>query len=224
MRRPAVLDTRFSGSRSHAQARCFVVAPLRVDRREVLRICAERVHVARTAPSRTAGTSAAGMCEKNRGSDCRLVAEHVLAGLASTRSGGCASRCRVRRHRLRHERRVHLVRNAASRAVRLNMNTCRGAIASRGSVDFHLCGAVLVDQRVDLDLLRLAERIDVVEQRVNSLTAAMLYDCRRPPRPERPIGALSGSRRRCWARPGKTRARCTSLPACCAYSQAPPEQ
>ena len=33
-------------------------------------------------------------------------------------------------------------------------------------VDLHLRRAVLVDQRVDLDLLRLAERIDVVEQRV----------------------------------------------------------
>ena len=33
-------------------------------------------------------------------------------------------------------------------------------------VDLHLRGAVLVDQRVDLDLLGLAELVDVVEQRV----------------------------------------------------------
>ncbi len=33
-------------------------------------------------------------------------------------------------------------------------------------IDLHLRRAVLVNQRVDLDVLRLAERIDVVEQRV----------------------------------------------------------
>jgi hypothetical protein len=33
-------------------------------------------------------------------------------------------------------------------------------------VDLHLRRAVLVDQRVDLDVLRFAERVDVVEQRI----------------------------------------------------------
>src|SRR5690606_2973969 len=33
-------------------------------------------------------------------------------------------------------------------------------------IDLHLGGAVFVDQRVDLDVLRLAERVDVVEERI----------------------------------------------------------
>jgi hypothetical protein len=33
-------------------------------------------------------------------------------------------------------------------------------------VDFHLRRAILVDQRIDLDVLRLAEGVDIVEQRI----------------------------------------------------------
>jgi hypothetical protein len=41
-------------------------------------------------------------------------------------------------------------------------------------VDLHLCRAVLGDEGVDLDVLVLAELVDVIEVRVELLTAAML--------------------------------------------------
>ena len=61
-----------------------------------------------------------------------------------------------------------LCRSAASRAVRLNRNawSARSSGCAVQQIDLHLRRPVLVDQRVDLDVLRLAEGIDVVEQRI----------------------------------------------------------
>ena len=53
-------------------------------------------------------------------------------------------------------------------------------------VDFHLRGARFVDQRVDVEILRLAECIDVVEQRVELVDrrdAVGLAPDLGPPRP-----------------------------------------
>ena len=110
------------------------------------------------------------MCEKNSGVgvpsairedvllrlgvDDALVDVHGAAGLLGMRLG--------------HERGVHLV---AQRGF------ARGALEEEGlvgeveriavqQVDLHLRGAVLVDQRVDLDVLVLAELVHVVEQRI----------------------------------------------------------
>ena len=83
-----------------------------------------------------------------------LVDVHGAAGLA--------------RHRLRHERRVHLVaeRRLARRALEHEHLVGERHRVAVDQVDLHLRRAVLVDQRVDLDLLRLAEGVDVVEQRI----------------------------------------------------------
>ena len=44
----------------------------------------------------------------------------------------------------------------------------------RGQVDLHPRRAGLMDQRIDVEVLRLAESIDVVEQWIDSSTAATL--------------------------------------------------
>ena len=61
-----------------------------------------------------------------------------------------------------------LWRSAASRAVRLNRKTwsARSSGCAVDQVDLHLRRAVLVDEGVDLDVLVLAELVDVIEQRV----------------------------------------------------------
>ena len=72
----------------------------------------------------------------------------------------------LRRDRLRHEGRVHLVaeRRLADRALEqehLVGELDRIAVAQ---IDLHLRRAVLVVQRVDLQPLRLGEAVDVVEE------------------------------------------------------------
>ena len=59
-----------------------------------------------------------------------------------------------------------LWRSAASRTVRLNRNTLVGELERIAvqEVDLHLRRADLVDQRVDLQFLRLAVLVDVFEQ------------------------------------------------------------
>ena len=97
--------------------------------------------------------------------------------------------------RLRHERRVHLVaqRRLARRALeqeRLVRQVQRIAVQE---VDLHLRRAVLVDQRVDLDVLRLAERVDVVEQRIELVDRRdAVALAARLCAPERPTGGFSG--------------------------------
>ena len=110
------------------------------------------------------------MCEKNSGEgrpsaslktfcagaaiDDALVDVHRAAGFA--------------RHRLRHERRIHLVtqRRFARRALEQKHLVGERQRIAVQQIDLHLRRAVFMDQRVDLDVLRLAERIHVVEQRI----------------------------------------------------------
>ncbi len=97
------------------------------------------------------------------------VAEDVLAGLGVDDALVDVHRAaRLARERLRHERRVHLVpqRRLARGALeqeRLVGEVERVAVVQ---VDLHLRGAGLVDQRVDVEVLRFAEGVDVVEQRI----------------------------------------------------------
>ena len=110
------------------------------------------------------------MCEKNSGVGVPSgVREDVLARLgvddALVDVHGAAGLLGVR---LGHERGVHLVaqRRFARRALeeeRLVGEVERIAVQQ---VDLHLRGAVLVDQRVDLDVLVFAELVHVVEQRI----------------------------------------------------------
>ncbi len=71
-------------------------------------------------------------------------------------------------HRLRHEGGIHLV--AQRRLARGALEQKRLVGKAHGiavqQVDFHLRRAGFMDQRVDLDVLRLAERVHVVEQRI----------------------------------------------------------
>ena len=60
-------------------------------------------------------------------------------------------------------------------------------------VDLHLRRAVLVDQRVDLQALRLGEVVDVVEQLVELVDRGdRIGLAARSGRPERPTGGSSG--------------------------------
>ena len=76
-------------------------------------------------------------------------------------------RARLARHRLRHEGRVHVVaeRRLADRALEQEDLVGERQRVAVTEVDLHLRGALLVDQRVDLEPLRLRVVVDVVEER-----------------------------------------------------------
>ena len=99
------------------------------------------------------------------------------------------------RVRLRHEGGVHLVaqRRLARRALEQERLVGEVQRIAVDQVDLHLRRPVLVDQRVDLDVLVLAELVDVVEQRIELVDRR---DAVRLPaglgRPERPTGGFSG--------------------------------
>ena len=100
-------------------------------------------------PSRIAEDVVAGLAV-----DDALVDVHGAAGLVG--------------QRLRHEGRIHLVaqRGFARRALEQERLVGEVERIAVDQVDLHLRGAGFVDQRVDVEVLRLAECIDVVEQRV----------------------------------------------------------
>ncbi len=110
------------------------------------------------------------MCEKNSGEGVPSgIAEDIGAGLGVDHAlVDVHGTARLLGVRLGHEGGVHLV---AQRRL------ARGALEQEGlvgkvlriavqQVDLHLRRAVLVDQRVDLDVLRLAEGVHVIEQRI----------------------------------------------------------
>ena len=65
-------------------------------------------------------------------------------------------RARLARHRLRHEGRVHVVaeRRLADRPLELEHLVGEHQRVAVAEIDLHLRGALLVDQRVDLEVLR----------------------------------------------------------------------
>ena len=71
-------------------------------------------------------------------------------------------------HRLRHERGIHLVphRRLAGGALEQKGLVGEAHGVAVQQVDFHLRGAGLMDQGIDFDVLGFAERIHVVEQRI----------------------------------------------------------
>ena len=102
------------------------------------------------------------------------------------------------RHRLGHERRVHLVaerRLARGALEQEHLVRERHRVAVQ-QVDLHLRRAVLVDQRVDLDLLRLAEGVDVVEQRIELVdrrdAVGLAADLRAARAPDRRLERIVG--------------------------------
>ena len=70
--------------------------------------------------------------------------------------------------RLGHERGVHLVAQRRFARGALEQEGLVGEVQriAMQQVDFHLRRAVFVDQRIDLDVLVLAELVHVVEQRI----------------------------------------------------------
>ncbi len=79
----------------------------------------------------------------------------------------CIAEPGSRGDRLGHEGRVHLVaeRRLADRALEQEHLVGELQRIAVAQVDLHLRRAFLVDQRVDLEALRLGEVVDVVEQR-----------------------------------------------------------
>ena len=109
------------------------------------------------------------MREEQRRRRAVRIAEDVLAGLlvddALVNVHGAAGLLGMR---LGHEGGVHLVPQRRLARGALEQECLVGKIERLAvqQVDFHLRRAVLVDQRVDLDVLRLAEGVDIVEQRI----------------------------------------------------------
>ena len=81
-------------------------------------------------------------------------------------------------------------RSAASRIVRLNRKTWSASVEriAVAEVDLHLRRALLVDQRVDLEALRLGEVVDVVEQLVELVDRGDRIGLARRLRPARAAG------------------------------------
>ena len=110
--------------------------------------------------------------------------------------------------RLGHEGRVHLVPQCRLARRALEEERLVGQIQGIPvqQVDLHLRRAVLVDQRIDLDVLRLAEGIDVIEQRIELVdrgdAVALAAGLRTPGAADRRLER--DSPHRCWARSDRT--------------------
>ena len=154
------------------------------------------------------------------------IAEDVLAGLlvddALVDVHGAAGLLAMR---LGHEGGVHLVPQRRLAHGALEQEDLVGQIERIAvqEVDFHLRRAVLVDQRVDVDVLRLAEVVDVVEERielvdgVDAVGLAARFGAARTA--DRRLAA--DSPRRCSARSGRTRVPAQSPAASRAARTAP---
>ena len=70
--------------------------------------------------------------------------------------------------RLGHEGRIHLVaqRRLAGRALEQKSLVGQIERIAVQQIDFHLCRTVFMDQRIDLDILRLAEGVEIIEHRI----------------------------------------------------------
>ena len=169
-----VLDTPVLGPRHrHPQAcRAVVVTPLDVDRRDLetadaavgIHVGCEQRHGRRQVTLKTRD-----MREKERRWPAVLGREDVLSGLpiddALVDMHGTAGFLGVR---LGHEGRIDLVaqRRLSCRALEHEGLISKIERIAMQEVDLHLRRTILVDQRVDRDILVLAELVDIVEQRV----------------------------------------------------------
>ncbi len=108
------------------------------------------------------------MKAKNSGVGSPALSEKMLAPVfvSMHRLVDVHRRSRLAGHRLGHEGRVHVVaqRRLADRALELEDLVGEHQRVAVAQVDLHLRRAFLVDQRVDLEFLRLGEIVDVVEQ------------------------------------------------------------
>ena len=99
-----------------------------------------------------------------------------------------------------HEGRVHLVaeRDFTRRALEQKRLIREGQRIAVQQIDFHLRGARLVNERIDIEFLRLAERIHVVEHRIEFVdrgdAVGLAADFRSPRSADRRLERIVGIR------------------------------